>query len=147
VRVKLAKAFGPNSIAVTGELIDFVEAVATATAMLEIDGKATAGYSLAVQQSLHELGPYFVVAPGIALAHAAPSHEVIEVGFSLLKLTEGTASGSQNDPVHLLFAFCSPTPNDHIELLGEFARVIGEPGKVNLLLNASAESVIRSLLA
>jgi mannitol/fructose-specific phosphotransferase system IIA component (Ntr-type) len=142
----LAKAFGPNSIALIEEQLSFTEAVDRAVQLLELDGRITPSYRVEVLESLAKLGPYFVVAPGIALAHAAPSASVAEIGFSLLRLDHGVISGSNNDPVRLLFAFCTPTPDDHIELLGEFANFISEPGKVNLLLNASAESVIRSLL-
>lgn len=142
----LAKAFGPNSIALMKGQLTFEAAVDRAVQLLELDGRVTQGYRVEVLESLAKLGPYFVVAPGIALAHAAPSESVLEIGFSLLRLDPGVISGSSNDPVRLLFAFCTPTPDDHIELLGEFANFVSEPGKVNLLLNVSAESVIRSLL-
>lgn len=142
----LGKAFGPNSIALTSEQLSFQEAVERAVGLLELDNRVSSSYRLEVLASLEKLGPYFVVAPGIALAHAAPSKSVREIGFSLLHLGAGVRSGSNNDPVRLLFAFCTPNPDDHIELLGEFANFVSEPGKVNLLLNASAESVIRSLL-
>lgn len=142
----LGKAFGPNSIALTSEQLSFQEAVERAVGLLELDNRVSSSYRLEVLASLEKLGPYFVVAPGIALAHAAPSESVREIGFSLLHLGAGVRSGSNNDPVRLLFAFCTPNPDDHIELLGEFANFVSEPGKVNLLLNASAESVIRSLL-
>ena len=142
----LAKAFGPNSISLTREQLSFEEAVDRAVDLLELDNRVTPDYRLEVQKALANLGPYFVVAPGIALAHAAPSEAVLEIGFALLRLEVGAVSGSINDPVRLVFAFCTPTPDDHIELLGEFANFVSEPGNVNLVLNASAESVIRSLL-
>ena len=142
----LANSFGPNSIALTSEQLQFEAAVTQAVELLVQDGRATETYVREVVQSLRELGPYFVVAPGIAIAHARPSQAVLEVGFSLLHSSLGVQSGSQNDPVHLLFAFCSPDANSHIELLGQFAESISVPGKVELLKNASAESVIRSLL-
>jgi PTS system ascorbate-specific IIA component len=126
--------------------LDFEAAVSQAVDLLVLDGKANQGYVAAVLDSLRELGPYFVIAPGIAIAHARPSHAVLEAGFSLLHLSSGVVSGSQNDPVHLLFAFCSPDADSHIELLAQFAESISTPGKIELLMNASAESVIRSLL-
>jgi ascorbate PTS system EIIA or EIIAB component len=142
----LANTFGPNSIALTSEQLQFEAAVTQAVELLVQDGRATSTYVTEVVQGLRELGPYFVVAPGIAIAHARPSQAVLEVGFSLLHSSSGVQSGSQNDPVHLIFAFCSPDAISHIELLGQFAESISMPGKVELLKNASAESVIRSLL-
>lgn len=142
----LANAFGPNSIALETEQLEFQVAVTRAVELLVADGRARASYVNEVLASLEKLGPYFVVAPGIAIAHAAPSDSVLDVGFALLHLASGVTSGSENDPVRLLFAFCSPDADSHIELLGAFAESISAPGKINLLLNASAESVIRSLL-
>ena len=142
----LANSFGPNSIALTKEELQFEAAVSKAVELLVQDGRATSAYVTEVLQSLKDLGPYFVVAPGIAIAHARPSQSVLEVGFALLHSSIGVKSGSQNDPVHLLFAFCSPDADSHIDLLGQFAESISVPGKVEHLKNASAESVIRSLL-
>ena len=142
----LANSFGPNSIALSTEQLEFEAAVSQAVELLVQDGRATSTYVTEVLQSLQDLGPYFVVAPGIAIAHARPSQSVLEVGFALLHSSLGVESGSHNDPVHLLFAFCSPDADSHIDLLGQFAESISVPGKVELLKNASAESVIRSLL-
>jgi mannitol/fructose-specific phosphotransferase system IIA component (Ntr-type) len=142
----LTSFFGPNSVRIHSEPITFESAVAGAVDLLVQDGRAQADYQAQVLASLASLGPYFVVAPGIALAHAAPSEAVIEPGFALLKLEQGAISGSGNDPVQLVFAFCSPNNSAHIEMLGSFANWISNPGQVNLLLNASAESVIRSYL-
>lgn len=142
----LASFFGPNSIAIVKEQLTFQSAVALALEALVADKKAAPQYSLEVLESLEQLGPYFVIAPGIALAHAKPSASVIEVGVSLLRLDVPVVSGSTNDPVRLLFAFCSPAADAHIEMLGELASLLSDQNKVNVLLNASAESVIRELL-
>lgn len=142
----LSKAFGPNSIALLAQELEFTQACKFATELLVQDGKAHSSYVTEVLENLSKLGPYFVIAPGVALVHAKPSASVNEVGFSLLHLAAGSISGSENDPVKLVFAFCSTDADSHIDLLGQFAESLSAPGKMNLLLNASAESVIRSLL-
>lgn len=142
----LSNAFGPNSIALLDLELEFTQACRYAAELLVQDGRAKPSYVTEVLENLAELGPYFVIAPGVALVHAKPSESVIQVGFSLLHLSAGSISGSENDPVNLVFAFCSPDADSHIELLGQFAESLSAPGKMNLLLNASAESVIRSLL-
>ncbi|MEY4989956.1 MAG: hypothetical protein RIS08_182 [Actinomycetota bacterium] len=142
----LASAFGPNSISLHTDPSDFESAVSLAIQNLVIDYKAKPEYVDEVLGNLRALGPYFVIAPGIALAHAKPSAAVLEVGFSLAKFDQPLVSGSSNDPVRLVFAFCAVDSSSHIELLGEFANWLSTPGIVNSLQNASAESVIRSLL-
>ena len=143
---RLSDAFGQHSIAFQAEQLSFSQAVEQAVALLVQDQRVTSDYKDQVIKNLEDLGPYFVVAPGIALAHAGPSEAVLQTGFSLLKLDRGVESGSANDPVRLVFAFCAVNADSHIELLGEFAEMISAPGKVKSLLNSSAIGVIRALL-
>ena len=143
----LSDAFGPNSIAISTERLSWTEAVSKAVGLLVSDGRATEGYVNEVLAASEKLGPYFVVAPGIAIAHAAPSRSVKATGFALLRLDIPVASGSINDPVRLLFSFCAIDSDSHLELLADFAKTLSEPGKVNLLLNASDSEAIRRHLS
>ncbi|MCF8529609.1 MAG: PTS sugar transporter subunit IIA [Aquiluna sp.] len=143
----IAKAFGPSSIDISTEKLSWLEALERSVNLLVESGRTKPEYFEQVLASTQKLGPYFVVAPGIAIAHAAPSSAVLETGFALLKLEKPVASGSINDPVSLLFSFASVDSESHIELLGEFANMMSTPGKVNLLLNASAIGEIRDILS
>jgi PTS system ascorbate-specific IIA component len=142
----LSSAFGPNSIAIERERIDWVTAITKAIGLLQLDDRVGIGYLDEVLAANQELGPYFVVAPGIAIVHAKPSRSVNEVGFALLRLDYPVASGSYNDPVNLVFAFCATDAASHLDLLAEFATLLSSEGNVNLLLNASALSEIRDVI-
>lgn len=142
----LAKAFGPNSIAHHTEVTDWEGALSKAVALLEADLRVTSDYVEAVLVANQKLGPYFVVAPGIAIAHAAPGVGVLETGMALLRLEEPVVSGSNNDPVRLVFAFCAVDSDSHIELLAGFAHVMTTEGNVNKLLNEPNLTSIRNLL-
>jgi len=142
----LAQAFGPNSIAHHLEVTDWVGALSRAVALLEADLKVTSEYLAEVLASNQKLGPYFVVAPGIAIAHAAPGVGVLETGMALLRLEQPVVSGSNNDPVRLVFAFCAIDSDSHIELLAGFAQVMSAEGNVNRLLNEPNLTDIRNLL-
>lgn len=142
----LANAFGPASILVTTSRLSWHEAITRAVGLLELDGRVLPGYLDEVLGANERLGPYFVIAPQIAIAHAAPSEQVLQTGFALLKLQSPVASGSVNDPVSLLFAFSAVDAESHLELLGQFAQVMSTPGKVNLLLNESDPDTLRSHL-
>ena len=143
----ISKAFGPDSIHIATEKISWLEALDQSISLLVRSGRVTDAYLPQVLDSAMKLGPYFVVAPGIAIAHAAPSNAVLETGFALLKLEKPVASGSMNDPVSLLFSFASIDADSHIELLSAFAGLMSTPGKINLLLNASAIGEIRDILS
>ncbi|MEY5024325.1 MAG: hypothetical protein RL569_1238 [Actinomycetota bacterium] len=142
----LAKAFGPNSIAHHSGITDWEGAVSAAVALLEQDQRVTGGYLARVLTANQDHGPYFVVAPGIAIAHAAPDEDVQSTGFALLRLQTPVVSGSQNDPVQLVFAFCAVDSTSHIALLGEFAELMSKPENVNTLLNEPNLTNVRNLL-
>jgi len=68
-------------------------------------------------------GPYIVVAPGIALAHARPEDGALGLGVSVALLDAPVPFGHDaNDPVDVVFAFCSPDRDSHVGLLGSLAR-------------------------
>ena len=142
----LAQAFGPNSIAHHLEATDWEGAISKAVALLEADLRVTSEYLAEVLALNQKLGPYFVVAPGIAIAHAAPGIGVLETGMALLRLEEPVVSGSNNDPVRLVFAFCAVDSDSHVELLASFAQVMSAKGNMNRLLNEPNLTVIRNLL-
>jgi PTS system ascorbate-specific IIA component len=139
--------FSEGAISLAPTSLSFRAAVADSVRLLVSAGHAKAEYVDQVLENLDKLGPYFVVAPHVAIAHATGTGQVLTPGLSLLKLERGVVSGSnENDPVHLIFSLCTPNDLDHIELLSKFARVMSTEGVVNSLLNASAESGIREIL-
>lgn len=144
----LSSAFAPNSIEV-GVVVDSREAAIVAVGgLLEASGRTTTGYTGEMLAVLDELGPYFVIAPGIAIAHARPSESVISAGLSLAVLAEPVEFGSDhNDPVRLVFGLCAKDHDGHIEVLAGLAEVLSDDSQINFLLNAPDASRIREYLA
>ncbi len=142
----LAQAFGPNSISHRFENTDWEGAITHAVALLEADERVTASYLARVLEANQKHGPYFVVAPGIAIAHASPGADVRETGMALLRLESAVVSGSNNDPVKLVFAVCAVAGTSHISLLSRFAEVMSNAGNVNSLLNEPNLTIVRNLL-
>jgi ascorbate PTS system EIIA or EIIAB component len=139
--------FSSKSVACKKQLDSFSEAITEAADLLVLAGFATGDYPQRVRENFEKLGPYFVVAPGIAIAHAGPGADVLMPGMSLIKLEQPVVSGSTaNDPVSLVFCLCTPDANQHIEALGEFSILMSDPAVINSLLKASAESVILEIL-
>ena len=60
--------------------------------------------------AVEELGPYIVIIPHIAIAHARPSDNVLKNGISLITLKEPVEFGNKdNDPVYYIFFMCKIT--------------------------------------
>lgn len=144
----LNAALGPGSIATGVEATDWEDAVRAAGAGLEASGRCTPAYTDAMVAAIVELGPYIVIAPGLAMPHARPSEAVLATGMSLVTLREPVSFGSKkNDPVHVVFALAAQDHDRHLELLAEFAGKFGSEGFVNSLLSCSTEDEIRALFA
>jgi PTS system ascorbate-specific IIA component len=143
---KLAEAFGENSIRVLAAALDREHAIELAGDLLVASGRVTPDYTTAMVEVLDTHGPYFVIAPGIALAHAKPSESVLATGLSLVTLAEPIVFGNEaNDPVKLVFGLCAVDHDSHIQMLGELSTLLSNNESVNILLNAVDTEQIRSL--
>jgi PTS system ascorbate-specific IIA component len=143
---KLAEAFGENSIRVLAAALDREHAIELAGDLLVASGRVTPEYTTAMVEVLDTHGPYFVIAPGIALAHAKPAETVLATGLSLVTLAEPIVFGNDaNDPVKLVFGLCAVDHDSHIQMLGELSTLLSNNESVNILLNAGDTEQIRSL--
>lgn len=144
----LAAAFGENSIRVLAIALDREHAVQLAGDLLVSSGRTTPEYTVEMLEVLDTHGPYFVIAPGIALAHSGPSELVIETGLSFVSLAEPVIFGNEaNDPVRLVIAMCAVDHDSHLEMLRELAELLSNPQHVNSLLTATDVEQIRELFA
>jgi len=143
---KLAEAFAENSLRVFAAALDREHAIELAGDLLVSSGRVTPEYTVAMVDVLESHGPYFVIAPGIALAHAKPSEFVISSGLSLVTLAEPIVFGNEaNDPVELVFGLCAVDHDSHLEMLAELSNLLSDNEAVNILLNAGDTEQIRSL--
>jgi PTS system ascorbate-specific IIA component len=123
-------------------------AIVAVGGLLEASGRTTTGYTGEMLAVLDELGPYFVIAPGIAIAHARPSESVLSAGLSLAVLATPIEFGSDhNDPVRMVFGLCAKDHDGHIEVLSGLAEVLSDDSQINFLLNAPDASRIHDFLA
>lgn len=87
-----------------------------------------------------EKDPYIVIAPGVAIPHAAPEDGAREVGMSLLRIKNGVSYTSEND-IHLIIAISAVDKQQHIHALMQLMNLVGSEREVNELI--SADSVER----
>ena len=134
-----------GSVLVGVEPGDWREAVEASGKLLVSVGAAEEGYVAAMVRTTEELGPYAVIAPGVAIPHARPEDGAIRVGLSLAVLSEPVEFGSkENDPVDLVFGFSTTDSEAHVELLQALADFIEKPENTEALRSASTvEEVLR----
>jgi ascorbate PTS system EIIA or EIIAB component len=103
------------------------DAIAAAGRLLVDTGAADEGYIGAMQAALREIGPYVVVAPGVAIPHARPEDGAHDVGVSVVTLSSPVAFGHDvNDPVDLVVAFAATDKTAHLEMLRQLAALLAD---------------------
>lgn len=61
-------------------------------------------------------GPYFIIAPGLAMPHARPEMGVLSTGYALVTLKKGVEFGDEeNDPVDILLFMAAKDQATHTE--------------------------------
>jgi len=144
VSAVLTSAFGDGSIAIDVDASSRDAAILAVGDLLVASQRTTPEYSQQMLDALEEFGPYFVLAPGIAIAHGRPSSAVITSGLALARLRTPIEFGSEhNDPVSLVFGLCAVDHEGHLDVLAELAMYLNDPTKVKFLLNAHTIEQIR----
>ena len=114
------------------------EVIQYAGELLEKKGAINHQYTLDMIQLVEKNGPYIVVMPHVALAHARPQGNVKRNAVSIVTLKNGVNFGhSTNDPVKVLFAIAAVNDSEHLKLFQKVADYLMNEENVNRLMNAS----------
>lgn len=130
------------------EASDWEDAIRKASLPLLEHNKVEQVYVDNMIEAVKELGPYIVIMPGIAFAHARPDESVKETCMSMITLKNPIEFGSeQNDPVSIVFAFGAENGNDHLKALQDLAKFLALDENVEFLKGATdKELVLKKLI-
>ena len=123
------------------------EAVLAAGGLLEKAGIAGPAYTGSMIDNVETNGPYIVVAPGFAFAHARPSAAVHRTGMSWVRLATPVAFGHKtNDPVSLVVALAASDDGAHSAAMADLAKIIGNTEKRAALDAAATPAEVLGIL-
>lgn len=135
--VSLRESLSERSIALAEQHRDRDAAVRRTGELLAAAGSVDPAYTDEMLAALEQYGPYIVIAPGVALAHARPSPAVRGVAFSILTLDPPVPFGHpENDPVRLVVGLAAPDDESHIEALRQMADLLGDDTRREELIGA-----------
>jgi mannitol/fructose-specific phosphotransferase system IIA component (Ntr-type) len=133
----LREALDERSVAVGVEAKGWREAVEGCGRLLVVSGAVEERYVRAMVRTTEELGPYAVIAPGVAIPHARPEDGARAVGLSLAVLGVPVEFGSkENEPVDLVFGFSTIDAEAHVDLIRALADFIERPENTEALRGA-----------
>lgn len=101
-----------NSILLQAEASTWQEAVKLSVDLLVKADVVEPRYYQAILDGVAQHGPYFVIAPGLAMPHGRPEEGVKKTGFALVTLkTPLVFNHEDNDPVDILITMAAVDAN------------------------------------
>ena len=103
-----------NSIRLQAEAEDWQQAIRIGTDLLVDAGVVGSEYFPAILSAVSKYGPYFLLAPGLAMPHARPEEGVLRTGFALVTLKNPVCFGDEdNDPIDILITLAAVDAHTH----------------------------------
>ncbi|WP_347549089.1 BglG family transcription antiterminator [Pseudalkalibacillus hwajinpoensis] len=126
---------------------DWKEAIKTAAMPLVTNEQITTSYIDAMIKNVEDLGPYVVIAPGIAIPHARPEEGVNTVGMSLLRLDQEVPfSPKEKHQVKLLIVLAAVDNETHLKALAQLSDLLSEEENLAKIYGAKEKEEIIKLV-
>lgn len=137
----------PRAVSLGNEVEDWRGAIETTGQLLVDSEAAEEKYVQAMVRTTEELGPYVVIAPGVAIPHARPEDGAKKVALGLSVLSEPVEFGSkENDPVDLVFGFSTTDSEAHMELIQALADFIEKEENCQALRDAETVEEVMEIV-
>jgi PTS system ascorbate-specific IIA component len=134
-------------VVLDAEAADWRAAVRLAGGALTAMGSARQGYADEMIRMIEEHGPYVVIAPGLALAHARPGPDVIGDGLAVVTLREPVPFGHpHNDPVRVVLGLAILRVETHLASVAAIANIFNDSDAVNALAAATTADEVLQIM-
>lgn len=138
----------PMCVQVAASAASWDEAVEIAGGLLKEEGACTDEYIKAMVDAVVELGPYMVVAPGIAMPHARPERGVLKPAISVVTLTTPVVFGNPaNDPVDLVIAFTALNKEAHLKSLHRITALLMDESRLRRVRAATTNAELQAAVS
>ena len=136
-----------KKIQIVDSVSDWKQAITISAQPLLVDESINENYVEAIFRSHEELGPYYVLAPGLAMPHARPEQGAKKNGLSLLHIKEGVSfDADENDPIFVVSMLCAVSGDEHIRMITALAEIFCDEACLDGLLKASTKEKINNII-
>ncbi|UJF17780.1 PTS sugar transporter subunit IIA [Vibrio sp. SS-MA-C1-2] len=95
----------------------------------------------------HELGPYWVLTPGLAMPHARPEDGAKKSGFALITLDKPLIFGhDEHDPVTIVIGMSATDSEQHIKNIQLLATLLSDRTRLDGIANSSSINDVLKLI-
>lgn len=138
-KMKMLKEYLDRQAVCICEASDWQQAIEQSASGLLRMGRIEPSYLQRALENVRELGPYIVLARGIAVAHARPGADVQASSVGIAGLTQPVPFGhKQYDPVQVVLMMAAPDDVSHVRLMMEIAQKLSQPEVIQALEKADS---------
>lgn len=116
-----------NSIKLNQDAANWEEAIKIGTDMLISSGAITPYYHQTIIKLIKEMGPYIILAPGLAMPHSRPEDGVNRTAFALVTLNKPVYFDGEEEPVDIFITLAGSNSDQHMQGLIEITQVLDDP--------------------
>lgn len=95
-------------------------------------------YVQAIFDNTEKYGPYYVIAPKIALPHASPESGVLSKAISVLLIKEAVKFSNDGHDVHLVIGLAPTDYQTHLNALVKLSEMLDDASQLSKILQASS---------
>lgn len=128
--------FDRESISIYSSAEDWSQAIDISMRHMLERKYITPGYIQSIKDTTIEIGPYYLLAPGIAMPHARPESGALRTALSLTLLRKGVSFDAESPPVHLLIGLAAADADSHISAIQALSEMLCEDDVIHELLHA-----------
>lgn len=145
--MRLIDYFPESSISIKDNATDWMQAVDFSMEVLLKNGYVTPDYVEAIKRTTLETGPYYILAPLIAMPHSRPENGALKTGLSLTLLKNAVVFGEIEEPVKLLIGLSAADSDAHIGAIQALSEMFCEGSQMESLLNANTSQQLMEIIA
>lgn len=134
-----------KNIRIIDEVADWKEAISQAVSPLIENGYVETRYVDSIIENTEKYGPYYVIAPNIALPHARPEQGVLKKQLGILLLKHPVKFSSDGFDVRLLITLAASDSESHLQTLAKLSDILGDDDRIGKILGASSVEQIYRL--
>jgi transcriptional antiterminator/mannitol/fructose-specific phosphotransferase system IIA component (Ntr-type) len=141
---KLSELLNTSHILLGQRVDSWQEAVGLAAQPLLTDGAITEGYYLRMLENIERFRAYVVIKKFVAMPHARPEDGALDLQASLVVLDKGVKFGHpKNDPVRIVFILTAIDPQQHLQALDTFRKMIATDEALKRLKQMQSKEACR----
>jgi len=146
--MSLFDLIGNDGIVITTEANLSVDAALDLTcSTLLTSGKIEASYVEAIKATHKDIGPYYVLAPKIAMPHARPEDGVNQAALQLTVFKNGVDLGSEdNGDVYFSITLAAMDSDSHINTIMKLAELFQNDDDIEAIIAADNNADIIEIL-